>query len=471
MADINITNETTPATPAAGTTTIFIDSADNILKTKDFLGVIRSAVGDVNGPASSVSGNVAIFDGTTGKLLKDTGAVVSGTNTGDQTITLTSDVTGTGTGSFPTTIANNAVTNAKASDMVTQTIKGRTTAGTGDPEDLTVAQVKTLLNLAGTNTGDQTSIVGISGTKAQFDTAVTDGNFLYVGDVTQYTDEQAQDAVGAMVDTSLVYVDATPLLSRAALTGDVTASTGSNTTTITAAVVTNTKLAPVPTASFKGRTTAGTGDPEDLTATQVKTLLAQEVRVLVLTYPSAGSSHNHQTFLTFTEASQLVDGTVASVVKTSSTTAGHTHSATITWDNTNFIFVAVIGSGGGTPHTHLSRPAELPPTTFTSADQTITSAGALTLAHGLGATPDFIQVFLVCQTAQLNYAAGDIVLVNSSMDAGNNNGITIVPDATNLNCRFGSAAAAFEALNKTTGAGGALTNANWKVRLIARKLK
>lgn len=35
---------------------------------------------------------------------------------------------------------------------------------------------------SGTNTGDQTSIVGITGTKAEFDTAVTDGNFLYVGD-------------------------------------------------------------------------------------------------------------------------------------------------------------------------------------------------------------------------------------------------------------------------------------------------
>lgn len=35
----------------------------------------------------------------------------------------------------------------------------------------------------GTNTGDQTSIVGITGTKAQFDTACTDGNFLYSGDI------------------------------------------------------------------------------------------------------------------------------------------------------------------------------------------------------------------------------------------------------------------------------------------------
>ena len=39
-------------------------------------------------------------------------------------------------------------------------------------------------SVSGSNTGDQTSISGITGTKAQFDTACTDGNFLYVGDVT-----------------------------------------------------------------------------------------------------------------------------------------------------------------------------------------------------------------------------------------------------------------------------------------------
>lgn len=44
--------------------------------------------------------------------------------------------------------------------------------------------------------------------------------------------EAAQDATGAMVDASLTYVDATPLLQRAALTGDVTAAVGSNATTL-----------------------------------------------------------------------------------------------------------------------------------------------------------------------------------------------------------------------------------------------
>lgn len=37
-------------------------------------------------------------------------------------------------------------------------------------------------NLSGTNTGDQTSIVGISGTKVEFNTALSDGTFMYIGD-------------------------------------------------------------------------------------------------------------------------------------------------------------------------------------------------------------------------------------------------------------------------------------------------
>lgn len=72
----------------------------------------------------------------------------SGTNTGDQTITLTGDVTGSGTGTFAATIANGAVTNAKMANMATATLKGRKTAGTGDPEDLSKADVLALLNVA-----------------------------------------------------------------------------------------------------------------------------------------------------------------------------------------------------------------------------------------------------------------------------------------------------------------------------------
>jgi hypothetical protein len=44
------------------------------------------------------------------------------------------------------------------------------------------ASIATLNNQSGINTGNQTSIVGITGTKAQFDAAITDGNIQFVGD-------------------------------------------------------------------------------------------------------------------------------------------------------------------------------------------------------------------------------------------------------------------------------------------------
>lgn len=58
------------------------------------------------------------------------------------------------------------------------------------------------------------------------------------------------------------------------LTGDVTTSgSGAAAATIAANAVTNAKLATVATQTFKGRTTGGTGDVEDLTATQATALL------------------------------------------------------------------------------------------------------------------------------------------------------------------------------------------------------
>jgi hypothetical protein len=79
-----------------------------------------------------------------------------------------------------------------------------------------------------------------------------------------FTDEKAQDAVGAMVDSTLEYTDATPLLSRAALTGDVTAAAGSNATTIANDAVTFAKMQNIATDKLIGRDTASSGDPEEI---------------------------------------------------------------------------------------------------------------------------------------------------------------------------------------------------------------
>jgi hypothetical protein len=50
------------------------------------------------------------------------------------------------TADYQTAIANDSITNAKLANVATATIKGRSTAGTGDPEDLTATQATALLS-------------------------------------------------------------------------------------------------------------------------------------------------------------------------------------------------------------------------------------------------------------------------------------------------------------------------------------
>ncbi len=54
----------------------------------------------------------------------------------------------TSTGDGVTVIASNVVSNAKLATVATSTIKGRATAGTGNVEDLSASQVRTILNVA-----------------------------------------------------------------------------------------------------------------------------------------------------------------------------------------------------------------------------------------------------------------------------------------------------------------------------------
>jgi hypothetical protein len=77
---------------------------------------------------------------------------ITGTNTGDQTITLTGDVTGSGTSSFAATIAAGAVGNDKLASMAFGTIKARITAGAGNPENVTGTEVTALLDTFGSGT-------------------------------------------------------------------------------------------------------------------------------------------------------------------------------------------------------------------------------------------------------------------------------------------------------------------------------
>ena len=104
---------------------------------------------------------------------------------------------------------------------------------------------------------------------------------------------------------------------------------------------------------------------------------------------------------------------------------------------------------------------------FISANQTITAAGALTLAHGLGVVPRLVQVVVECLTGDADYEVGDFLFA-SYMTGSNNAGTAITFDATNLYVRYGSnAGAAIGTLNETTGTFAALTDANWRATFRA----
>lgn len=123
------------------------------------------------------------------------------------------------------------------------------------------------------------------------------------------------------------------------------------------------------------------------------------------------------------------------------------------------------------PSAHFELDVKTFSKTFTSTEQTIAAGGALVLAHGLGVSPVLLQARLVCKVADSGYSIGDEVLVDigsSSTTVVNDHGLSVVPDAANLNIRIGAnAAQSFVVLNKGTGVSIAIANASWKLVLRA----
>jgi len=101
---------------------------------------------------------------------------------------------------------------------------------------------------------------------------------------------------------------------------------------------------------------------------------------------------------------------------------------------------------------------------YQSTGQTITSGGALTLAHGLTREPKHFQYYLLCTSPDVGYAVNDKISINNWASG---QGFSCVPDATNLNIRFSSAAPPFSYFNKSSGASVNLTSASWQLYIRA----
>jgi len=130
---------------------------------------------------------------------------------------------------------------------------------------------------------------------------------------------------------------------------------------------------------------------------------------------------------------------------------------TLEYDGTNFQLV----SNPNSPH-------------FTSSNQTIpAAAGAVTVAHGLGAVPRFMQWVLVCTDAggDLGYAQNDEVTLASVKVAGgvpdSYVGTQEMKNATNCVAVTSQGETSLRLLNKSTFANGAIAGGKWALKVYA----
>lgn len=173
-ADLNLfTPSLQGLVPASGGGTSNFLRADGTFAAPSGTGV--SVIGTINSQSKSANG--AVISGTslvlqeadaTNNGLISTGTQtlagnktfsgsisasnLSGTNTGDQTITLTGDVTGSGTGSFAATIASNAVSNSKFRQSAAQSVVGNSTNATADVADISASAADQILRANGSGT-------------------------------------------------------------------------------------------------------------------------------------------------------------------------------------------------------------------------------------------------------------------------------------------------------------------------------
>ncbi|MEO6299987.1 MAG: DUF2793 domain-containing protein, partial [Paracoccaceae bacterium] len=238
--------------------------ADSAFKLQDNGDATRQAQFELSGITSGTTRTVTLPDanGTlvlaaaTQTLTNKTIALGSNTITG--TLAAAQEPAHTGdvinaAGSLVLAVAANAVTNSKLAQVATATIKGRTTAGTGSPEDLTPTQAKAVLAIA---SGD------VSGLGAL-----------------------------AMASTVSLTTQATGVMQAAqepAHTGDVTNAAGSLALSIAANAVTLVQMAQVNSSRFLGRTTSGVGTVEAMTAAQATALLSPFSATLQGIAPASG---------------------------------------------------------------------------------------------------------------------------------------------------------------------------------------
>ncbi len=231
--------------------------------------------------ANVVAGGSAGFMSGADKTKLD---AITGSNSGDQTITLSGDVSGTGTGPITATLATvNAAPQTDVLRKITVNSKGLVTASSAVVAgDIPTLNQNTTGSAATLTTGRTFSLTG-DGTGAS---AAFNGSANASIPLTLATVNSNVGSFGSATLVPVITVNAKGLVTAVSTTavsggggvsdgdkGDISVTASGAIWTIDAGVVSNAKLGTVPTATFKGRITAATGAPEDMTATQATSLL------------------------------------------------------------------------------------------------------------------------------------------------------------------------------------------------------
>jgi hypothetical protein len=117
-------------------------------------------------------------------------------------------------------------------------------------------------------------------------------------------------------------------------------------------------------------------------------------------------------------------------------------------------------------------PIQVLTKSFTSADTSITQNTSPTFAHGFSALPKIVQFYLVCQSADGNYAANDVIVVTpyTIQDTGSGSGagqFGAMVDSTNITVIAPNTTAVFQARDKTTRGFFFPDLTKWKLRVVA----
>ena len=248
--------------------------------------------------------NVSVsYNSGTGQWTINATAGGSGVADGDKT-----DIT-VSSGGTVWTIDNNVVTFAKMQDIATDTLVGRDTTASGDPEAITVSGG---IVFSGTGSIQTTAFTG-DVTKALGGTALTIANSAVT--FAKMADLAAGNLLGRASGSGtgppeliaagggLAFSGTT--LQRGPLTGDVTASQGLAATTIANDAVTYAKMQNVSaTDRILGRQTAGAGDPEEIICTAAGRALIDDPDALTQR-TTIGLGHSSCGLLQFVSSTQL----------------------------------------------------------------------------------------------------------------------------------------------------------------------